>query len=304
MLLSFIIPCYHTPKEMLFRCLDSLLPLTYCTWEALVIDDGNEQDEVTTWVRSRYDERFRVIRQANMGLSGARNTGMDQAKGDYIVFVDADDELYTETFSTLIPEIEKLEYDFICYRYQKVTTPLFKGDATDFMSKYDISPSACTYAIKSSVVSRLRFTPGIYHEDEEFCTLLHLNSQNILVTPIVAYHYIYNPKSIVHEHNWDKIRKRHEDLVGIIERLQNMEVLAAKKKALERRIHVLAMCYIANVMQCQPSFQDTKTLINPLKQIGLYPLPDYQGIKRYRFIRRLTTTPLMIWLISKVIAQH
>ena len=91
-LVSVIIPVYNV-GEILKESVNSLLLGEYQKIEILIVDDGSDEqtarmcDDIST-----KDERIKVIHQQNMGVSGARNTGIDCAKGDYVVFVDADDQ--------------------------------------------------------------------------------------------------------------------------------------------------------------------------------------------------------------------
>ena len=93
MLFSIIIPVYNVEKY-LRDCLDSVLAQTYPDWEAVCVNDGStDGSSVILEEYSSKDSRFKVFNQANGGLSLARNTGLDEAKGDYILFLDSDDWL-------------------------------------------------------------------------------------------------------------------------------------------------------------------------------------------------------------------
>lgn len=102
-LISVIIPLYNK-EACIARTMKSVLSQKGCTFEAVVVDDGST-DRSLSIVESFADDRVHIIRQANGGPSKARNTGMRKATGDWIVFLDADDELLPdalETFSKLI----------------------------------------------------------------------------------------------------------------------------------------------------------------------------------------------------------
>ncbi len=88
-LVSVIIPCYNQ-GGYLGEAIESILEQTYQQFEIIVVDDGLTDD--TAEVAGRY-ERVRVVRQENRGLSGARNRGIEESRGELLVFVDADDRL-------------------------------------------------------------------------------------------------------------------------------------------------------------------------------------------------------------------
>ncbi len=93
MKLSVIIPCYNA-ERYLGECLDSLLAQDVAEFEAILIDDGSRDG--TAQLAQRYaqqDERIRLIRQVNAGVSAARNAGLRIAQGEWVLFVDADDVL-------------------------------------------------------------------------------------------------------------------------------------------------------------------------------------------------------------------
>ena len=93
MKVSIIIPVYNT-GERLRRCLDSVLTQTFKDFECLVIDDGSTDSSfsiIKEYVSA--DNRIKVFRKENGGVSSARNLGLDVAKGEWIVFLDSDDIL-------------------------------------------------------------------------------------------------------------------------------------------------------------------------------------------------------------------
>ena len=89
-LISIIIPCYNH-GHYLDRALESVLAQTMPDWEVIVVDDGST-DDTRAVVRAYADGRVRYLYQENQGLAGARNTGIDHARGNYLAFLDADDE--------------------------------------------------------------------------------------------------------------------------------------------------------------------------------------------------------------------
>ena len=90
---SIIIPVYNV-APYLRECLDSVLAQTFTDWEAICVDDGSTDGSGA--ILDEYaakDSRFRVFHQSNAGVSAARNRGLDEAKGEWIWFVDSDDKI-------------------------------------------------------------------------------------------------------------------------------------------------------------------------------------------------------------------
>ena len=87
--LSIIIPVYNK-AEYVDRCLHSILEQDYTNFELIIIDDGST-DESANIIKQFTDSRIIFISTANKGVSAARNRGMTEAKGQYLLFVDSDD---------------------------------------------------------------------------------------------------------------------------------------------------------------------------------------------------------------------
>lgn len=88
---SIIVPCYNHAKY-LEECIESIKDQSYSNWECIIVDDGST-DDTQSVSRKLENEKIRYVHQENKGLSGARNTGIRNATGDYILPLDADDTL-------------------------------------------------------------------------------------------------------------------------------------------------------------------------------------------------------------------
>lgn len=96
-IVSIIIPVYNAEKT-LKRCVDSIIRQTYSDWELLLVDDGS--CDASSKMCDEYalkDTRIKSFHQRNQGVSAARNLGLDQARGKWILFVDSDDYLLDDT---------------------------------------------------------------------------------------------------------------------------------------------------------------------------------------------------------------
>lgn len=90
-MISIIVPVYNSEKYI-DRCLDSILNQTYKDLEIVLVNDGsNDQSLKILENYALRDTRIKVVNQENKGVAAARNTGLDNATGDYILYVDSDD---------------------------------------------------------------------------------------------------------------------------------------------------------------------------------------------------------------------
>ena len=102
-LVTVVIPCYNQ-AHFLGEAIESVLSQSYKNFEVIVVDDGSTDN--TAEVAERYGERVRVVRQENQGLSGARNSGLGEAEGEYVVFLDADDRLLPGALATGLQHLD------------------------------------------------------------------------------------------------------------------------------------------------------------------------------------------------------
>lgn len=118
-LISIIVPVYNT-ENYLEKCLYSLVNQTYKNIEIIIVDDGspdNSMNIIQKFVLA--DNRVKVISQKNQGLSGARNIGMNNTNGDYIMFIDSDDWIEIDTCEKAINASEKYNADVVFWSYIK-----------------------------------------------------------------------------------------------------------------------------------------------------------------------------------------
>lgn len=118
-MISIIIPTFNR-AALLPNAVDSVLAQTEKDWELIIVDDGSKDE--TKDVLTRYEEipKIKVRLQENQGVAAARNAGAEMATGDYLIFLDSDDEFYPSLLKTL-KNIRFWEYDVICWQVQKIT---------------------------------------------------------------------------------------------------------------------------------------------------------------------------------------
>lgn len=298
---SFIIPYYNLPVQLLKECIESILRLSLHTSEReiIVVDDGSDNSPVNEL--SDYENDIIYIRQKNGGLSMARNKGLDIAKGTYIQFVDADDQLISTSYEQCLNIIRQHQsadivlFDFsteLCVKaVAEVVQPV---SGSNYMRNNNIHGTAWGYLFRRSILGELRFTPGIYHEDEEFTPQLLLRAEEVYPTRAKAYLYNQREGSITSSKNPADTEKRINDREGVIFRLHDLcdKLPRQDKMALERRVAQLTMDYIYCIILENCSLEFLNQRLQHLHDKGLFPLPDANYTTKYTWFRRMSNSSL------------
>lgn len=148
-LISVIIPVYNVEKYV-ERAIKSVMEQTYTNLEIILIDDGSKDSsgEICDKI-AKQDNRIKVIHQQNMGLSGARNTGIKNANGKYIAFVDSDDIVSNRMYEFMYKAIKQDKTKISACRYIS-----FDEDIPNFDENYNSSILTCEEAIKELMIDR------------------------------------------------------------------------------------------------------------------------------------------------------
>ena len=206
--LSIIIPVYNN-ESYLRPTLQSVLAQTYPDFEVLVVDDGSTDGSLAICREfAQKDDRLRVIQKENGGVSSARNRGLEEAAGQYIAFVDGDDCIDPEMYTTMITILQDTGADLVDCRVikesQYMSRPYEKGDVEvsdhplEYLSKkgYFID-SSLNKVYRRDFIGHTRFDEGIsYSEDKLFVTELIFKAKKMALVSNVFYHYIQHGDSL------------------------------------------------------------------------------------------------------------
>ena len=158
--MSVIVPLYNVEKY-LRQCLDSILAQTYQNLEIILVDDGSTDSsaEICRGYCEK-DERFRLFRKENSGASGARNYGLDHARGEYIYFLDSDDEILPSAIDKLVNCAVENSADLVFFEAKTKNE-----DGTALSGKYDYhrqySPDM-PYRMMEEMTAHKEFHVGIW----------------------------------------------------------------------------------------------------------------------------------------------
>lgn len=308
-MISFIIPYYNVPTEMLCECVESILALSLSPEEReiIIVDDGSERSPLEL-LRPLLDEVI-YIRQRNGGLSNARNTGLRISRGEYIQFVDADDYLIRTPYEHCLDIMRYETPDLVFFNSTenpKGNMPLhFDGpmDGTSYLRHHSLRAAAWGYLFRRQILGQLRFREGIYHEDEEFTPQLLLRAERVFVTNADAYYYRRRKDSITQKRDIRTRVKRLKDLESVIFRLNRLSHSGplVDGEALQRRVSQLTMDYLYNVILQTRSVHQLEKSVARLRQAGLFPLPDKAYTQKYQWFRRLSSQPIGRMLLCRLL---
>ena len=179
-MISIVVPIYNA-EPYLLECLESLMIQSYEDFEVLMVDDGSKDNSLAIcreWAAK--DERFRVFSQANAGVSVARNRALEEAKGDYVCFVDADDAVAPDYLAHLLELSKDGDFPLCWYTREKASLGTGCRCAMRYSARrfiLNIVRGAVNNAnlwmmlFKRSIIEEqgIRFTEGcVRNEDAEF----------------------------------------------------------------------------------------------------------------------------------------
>ncbi len=223
--ISVIVPIYNG-QHTLWQCIRSITAQTFTDFEIILVDDGS-----TDWTGdmcdslAKIDSRIRVIHQENKGLSGARNTGLDVARGEYIAFIDGDDHVKPNYFEILVNLIEGYGYDIailpaiIESADKKKQVPEIRNEIVT-LSSHDmrmlygardraIYVRAWGRLFRRDVFDNLRFKECALYEDMFLFPELYKKNRKVVIGTTPSYYYVQHMGSITRR------RKSAKDLQAV-----------------------------------------------------------------------------------------
>lgn len=251
-----------------------------------------------------------VIHRPNGGLSAARNSGIEVARGEYIMFVDSDDYLEPNVLGTLMAQVERDNLDVLRFNYQNVRvnsageyepfqpykSPHQVDGGTDVVSGETYLDERMGYACYAwqFVINREltgSFTPGIHFEDTEWLPRMMLQAKRVGSTPMVVYNYFIREGSITQtKGNPAKVRKNVEDCMTVIECYVDYMKQHPECKWLRRMQSNMVVSVIANVAQYL--YAERKSYLSRMKSLGVFPLSmEHQGTTYLRKARLINFSP-------------
>lgn len=201
-IISVIIPVYNV-ELYIAQCLESVVQQSYASLEIILIDDGST--DASGQICDAFavkDDRIRVIHQENAGAAAARNTGLDTATGEYLVFADSDDWLERDAYSYMLEELKKEQADIVQCSYRdiyvnKQIDQICKAsgssyDQVSFLARFT-EDWTCGLLwdklFKREVFKNIRFETGHIIDDEFFTYQGVMNAKKVICRDRIVYNY-------------------------------------------------------------------------------------------------------------------
>lgn len=225
MKLSIIIPMYNVElyiEKCLLSCLDQDIPQS--DYEIIVVNDGSPDGSLAIAERvASTATNITVISQKNGGLSAARNTGLEVAKGEYVWFVDSDDWIEKDCLgrlTTLLTGVDCIRIGFrkVWNNHQEESRSAEAKSGKELL-RNGIQQPVQFYIMKREFlkVNKLKFMEGIFHEDMEFTPRMLYLADEVFCMQDYIYNYLQRENSIMTTPN----PKRAFDLIKVIESLHD-----------------------------------------------------------------------------------
>lgn len=206
---SIVVPLYNTPPDLFDAMVGSVLDQWYPYWELVLVDDKSPSPTVRERLATLDDPRIKVILlEDNRGISGATNAGLDAAQGDYIVFLDHDDELTCDCLFELAKCIAAEDPDFVYSDEDKIETngtygqPFFKPDWSPdtMMSTMYTCHVSC---VRRTLQQRIGGLRSEFDGSQDWDFVLRVTEQAKKISHVrkVLYHWRVIPASVASDLN-------------------------------------------------------------------------------------------------------
>lgn len=316
--LSVVVPAYNV-EQYIEKCLLSVISndLPHAFLEIIVVDDESPDKSVEVVQPLAHQYPFlRIISQKNAGLGGARNTGIKNATGAYILFLDSDDWVLENTLNTLVTKAMELDADVYEFSAQGVdpagkvvyqfsansgAAPL---DGITYYNQIRYMNSACNklYRRELLVDNGLYFLERIYIEDFEFNTRLLLKAKRVFATDFLVSQFLQSPDSITRNTSPARQKKMVDDIFRVLTITQSLFQSHPQSDASDRffkeRLGFIVATVFYQLFKNKADFSEVENLGKTLReqQLMYVDFPIHQRNKDW--FRRLFLQHFFLFRIA------
>lgn len=311
---SIVIPIYNV-APYIEKCLESVLKqgLQSSEYEVVMVNDGSKDEsaDICQTYCDRYDN-FRLIHQDNAGVSAARNRGIDAARGEYIVFLDADDYMLDNGLQLAScrfrdrEDVDVIHY-FSSYDFWPVkpidNTVDFDGMGHDYIRLGGL-PSFCwLFFYKKSFLDKhgLRFKPYIVGEDQLFASAMCIANPHLVSTKADIYRYVVREESATTKRDVRHTRRcvgdyldSYNDIMQAMRQYGIREGSELYRKCMDS-VNSKKMFGVSRILSAEYGHAEFKDIFSKCRRVGFYPV-----INRNRGIKGAIVT----WIMNVSVSQY
>lgn len=307
--ISVIVPIYKV-EQYLAECVDSILAQTFRDFELILVDDGSPDNcGAMCDAYAQKDPRVRVIHQENQGLSGARNTGIKAASGEYITFIDSDDLVKKDYLEKLLHAI-KVEAadisvckpqefedgkDSVCLETASAEAQYKCFSNTDacvevYAGSQWMPINACGKLYRTDLIQDMEFPVGRLHEDQAFVPVACYRAEKIVSLDSKMYRYRQRPESIMRE---KFSLRRYDDIwaidkcIAFFDSKQEIQIVEAAKEKRQRLLCVYSIYAKRDGVEVPPEYRvsTSKALSYLRKHVADDKFSYYLGQVDMKYVR-------------------
>ncbi len=320
--LSIIIPVYNV-ERYLPVCLESIVQQHLADYEVIMVDDGSTDGSgaICDEFAERYPE-FRVIHKENGGVSAARNRGIEEAKGEYILFLDSDDFLVPDAIKPLLELAGDNKLDVLGFGYRVVPENVASAppadteepqhiqilDGFEYISRYNYTAQVWWYLVRRELLikNNLRLPVGHVLEEAAFNMRLFLMSKCLAQVPNVAYCYRNRASSIMHIADKEHVSKMLADYIFAASSMN--EAIEEYRDKLHgecyERCRTRRDSYVMFGALRAFKLGKVKEYLQEAKRNNLYPFKklsevDYPGLK-FKLLQWCVSKPRLLMTLSHI----
>jgi glycosyltransferase involved in cell wall biosynthesis len=289
--ISIIIPMYNVEKYIK----KSILSVLNCNWnniqfEIVIIDDESPDNSLKFANELKLkNPSIKIIHQKNKGLGGARNTGINNSKGNYLFFLDSDDYLLKDMLPKLLAIASKEDLDVLEFsairvdeNYQYFDT-IFqiesKGVLTglDYIAEYPFANSACNklYRRQFLIDKEILFLENVYIEDAPFNVEVFSKAKYVKAVNIPAVAYLQNKNSITRARRTGiRLNKLIKDSIQVTVIINSIASLVLNSKAnfkIRQKVTIFVSGILLMIIRSDLDRNSKINFLNELKKNYLYP---------------------------------
>lgn len=290
--ISIIIPMYNV-EQYISKCIESTYHQGFneSEFEIILVDDESPDNSLSLANSiAEQHSNIKIISQKNRGLGGARNTGVQNSKGLYLLFLDADDYLLPNVLKEVIEIASENYLDIIEFGSQGVTqdgqviyeisktTNGIIYDGIEYYNNLKYMNSACNKLYKRSLLeaNKLFFIEKIYIEDFEFNTRSFFYAKKVMAVNNIIAHYLQSPNSITRNTSNEKKEKMLNDLIQVLKLTKKFSIdsasnnLSLNKEYFETRLSFLNITIFYQLFKHKKSYAKIKEVKDLLIEEKLF----------------------------------